>query len=411
MLFKPRRPRPDKREKISPQITHLALFGGFLGSGKTTLIVELGKILIDRGHSVAIVTNDQGEFLVDSWFARCSGFVTAEVLNGCLCCRFSNFIECVTYLTENTDAEYIFAEPVGSCTDLRATVMAPVLAYHREKFLLRPLMIVVDAFRLAGKFSSMDLENPVEPAEILIGHQMREADVLLVSKKDMIKDGAVQTRGIERLRRLNPDARILSYSIRSGEGLEEIADIVTTEQAEPRASVDLDYSSYAEAEAQYGWYNGTWDLLCKKGMNLEEIAGSLLSGLVTQDEAEGLTHAKLQVVWEQGAFKLSSVSGLLQVDGQPPFENRPELAKFTLNIRALMDPEELKRRVDFLLNRTLLQIGGTMQGYRMQTLIPSSPNPEMRLCGLEGEPFGNHGIAGGCGNPACAQGCMHARDR
>jgi len=55
----------------------LALVGGFLGSGKTTLLVALARALVERGETVAIVTNDQGDTLVDTRYARSRGITAA----------------------------------------------------------------------------------------------------------------------------------------------------------------------------------------------------------------------------------------------------------------------------------------------------------------------------------------------
>src|SRR5208337_5496174 len=44
--------------------------GGFLGAGKTSLLIAAGGRLRERGHKVAILTNDQAAGLVDTAAAR-----------------------------------------------------------------------------------------------------------------------------------------------------------------------------------------------------------------------------------------------------------------------------------------------------------------------------------------------------
>ena len=46
------------------------LLGGFLGAGKTTCLVALAEWLRGRGLRCGIITNDQGEGLVDTASAR-----------------------------------------------------------------------------------------------------------------------------------------------------------------------------------------------------------------------------------------------------------------------------------------------------------------------------------------------------
>ena len=104
---------------------HLILVGGFLGAGKTTLILAAARLLADRGLRSAIILNDQGESLVDTELARSSGFDAAEVTGGCFCCRFSELMRIADQLRAHSP-DVIFAEPVGSCTDLSATILQPI---------------------------------------------------------------------------------------------------------------------------------------------------------------------------------------------------------------------------------------------------------------------------------------------
>ena len=46
----------------------LILVGGFLGAGKTTLLVRAAELLRKEGLSVALITNDQDQGLVDTLF-------------------------------------------------------------------------------------------------------------------------------------------------------------------------------------------------------------------------------------------------------------------------------------------------------------------------------------------------------
>ena len=70
----------------------LAVVGGFLGAGKTTLLPRAAALLRDGGVRAAVITNDQGEGLVDTRAARAAGFEAGEVAGGCFCCRFSELV-------------------------------------------------------------------------------------------------------------------------------------------------------------------------------------------------------------------------------------------------------------------------------------------------------------------------------
>ena len=114
--------------------TRMALIGGFLGAGKTTLINKIAQHLITEKRPVGIITNDQGQLLVDTEFIKVRGIDVEEVPGGCFCCNFERLIENADRLVGNVQPEYIIAEPVGSCTDLIATVTMPLKKYYGDKF-------------------------------------------------------------------------------------------------------------------------------------------------------------------------------------------------------------------------------------------------------------------------------------
>jgi G3E family GTPase len=123
----------------------IVLVGGFLGSGKTTLILAAARELKKRGLRSAMIWNDQGTDLVDTRYAALSGMQSGEVTGGCFCCRLTQLVDAIDDLRAHAP-DVIFAEPVGSCTDLSATVLRPLLEYS-DIYQLSPLTVLVDPFR------------------------------------------------------------------------------------------------------------------------------------------------------------------------------------------------------------------------------------------------------------------------
>ena len=116
--------------------------GGFLGSGKTTAIVNACRVLRDHGLRSGVVTNDQGRLQVDALFARSAGLPAVEVSDGCFCCRYDDFDERIAGLVERERPDHIFAESVGSCADIVATVLKP-FAVFREQYGTASLLLGV----------------------------------------------------------------------------------------------------------------------------------------------------------------------------------------------------------------------------------------------------------------------------
>jgi len=102
------------------------MIGGFLGAGKTTAIARLATHLASQKQRVGLITNDQGSGLVDTAMLRARGFATEEIPGGCFCCRFNSLTEAARKLSAASGPDVFIAEPVGSCTDLVATVTYPL---------------------------------------------------------------------------------------------------------------------------------------------------------------------------------------------------------------------------------------------------------------------------------------------
>ena len=118
------------------------MVGGFLGAGKTTTLARLARHYSCRGQKVGLVTNDQAEDLVDTHNLRSQGFAVEEVAGACFCCRFDDLVGKVGALETNERPDIILAEPVGSCTDLVATVVQPLKDLYGERFEVAPYAVL-----------------------------------------------------------------------------------------------------------------------------------------------------------------------------------------------------------------------------------------------------------------------------
>src|SRR3954469_12236182 len=114
------------------------MVGGFLGAGKTTTLARLAQHHQARGRRVGIVTNDQAADLVDTTSLRAQGFAVEEVAGACFCCRFDDLVERVARLETSERPDVLLAEPVGSCTDLVATVIQPLKDLYGRRFAVAP---------------------------------------------------------------------------------------------------------------------------------------------------------------------------------------------------------------------------------------------------------------------------------
>ena len=196
------------------------MIGGFLGAGKTTAVARLARKLTDRGLRVGLISNDQSSGLVDTAILRSKGFPVEEIPGGCFCCRFNSLLEAADNLDRTTRPDVFIAEPVGSCTDLIATVSYPLRRIYGDRFEVAPMSVLVDPIRAAR---ILGLETGPQFSEKVIyvyRKQLEEANLIVVNKTDAIPT-ALRDRLVAALTSTFPRARVLCASAKEGTGLDD----------------------------------------------------------------------------------------------------------------------------------------------------------------------------------------------
>ena len=332
---------------------HLIVVGGFLGAGKTTLILAAARLLAERGLRSAIILNDQGESLVDTELARSSGFDAGEVTGGCFCCRFSELIRIADQLRAYSP-DVIFAEPVGSCTDLSATILQPIRQAYSDTFQLAPLTVLVDPGRIQDN----------EDIAFLFQKQLEEADLVCFTKSDLYPD--------------HPRAK-RQLSARTGQGVAAWLDEIMSGQLALSGKIlDIDYNRYAQAEAALAWLNAEANLACDPPLSPAMLLGPFLDTLDRELTNAGISvvHLKALDDTSSGSLKAAmcangeepSVEGAL---GASPAARHHLL----LNLRASSAPDPVRA----IVQRALEALPGELSMLRLNCFSPAAPRPEHRV--------------------------------
>src|SRR6516165_1928687 len=166
------------------------MLGGFLGAGKTTLIARLAKHYQAQGRRVGVVTNDQAQDLVDTNNLRSQGFPVEEVAGACFCCRFDDLMNKVSSLTASERPDVILAEPVGSCTDLVATVVQPLKDLYGDRFQVAPYAVLFKPSH-GQRILRNEAGSGFSPkAAYIFTKQLEEADAILLNRIDELTPAA-----------------------------------------------------------------------------------------------------------------------------------------------------------------------------------------------------------------------------
>ena len=320
------------------------MIGGFLGAGKTTCMLKAAGYFSERGKRVGLIANDQSHGLVDTNMFNSHGFPTEEIAGGCFCCRFQSLVQASEKLALDQHPDIYLAEPVGSCTDLVATVVFPLRQMYGEQYSIAPLSVLVDPVR-AQRFLGLKTGKSFSPkVNYIYGKQLEEADLIVINKREMLDEASLQQL-VDALRTKYPASQVLAVSARTGEGLAEWFALLESASAVSRSTMEVDYETYAEGEALLGWLN-----LAVQVQGPEFDGNSFLKELLEQIHSElverefAIAHLKATLTPDVGNDL--GVANLVREDGSvesayqllEPLEG----GELVVNLRAEADPEVLE---------------------------------------------------------------------
>lgn len=364
------------------------MIGGFLGAGKTTSIQAFARYLDGQGVKVGLITNDQGAGLVDTALGKSNRFPVEEIAGGCFCCRFDSLVEAAASLSESTRPDVFLAEPVGSCTDLMATVNLPLQQIYGKDFAVAPLSVVIDPIR-ALRVLGMEEGKRLSPNVCYIYEkQLEEAEIIVINKIDLLESGQLD-RLREALLQRFPWASVVDVSAREGEGLDAWFETVLATESNPLRLMEVDYGRYGEGEALLGWLNATLQVECEGDeFDGNELLNSLALSLRELLGAESIevAHLKMTLTPESDPYEIAAAN-LVRSDDVPYLSHRLteplDKGNLSLNIRAEASPEVLSAATQSALGEIFDSASGlTFDISHIESFRPGQPVPVHRLTQL-----------------------------
>ncbi len=355
--------------------TRMLVLGGYLGAGKTTLAINLAKQLKERrDKSVSIIMNDQGDVLVDTEYSKDAGFDTRDIMGGCFCTNFDKFVSSARTLVTTGKPDVIIAEPIGTSTNIMSSVVAPMRSLHPDEFSIAPFTVVVDCVR-ALDILSVKEKRTEETVDIIPAHQIREAEIVILSKADLAsKDQIAKIK--EKVLEILPGVRIIESSSVDLRNIDEIMDIILSDELSTKAPTGEQNKGFAFEKAKLGWYSGTFDITPTNDVDMYSLETDLMKGVAAEYGTKSIVHVKVLVESPEAAAKMSMVEETIQVDGIYGSRYIKTPGKLVLNARVVSPPKRLEDTMRKLIDEIPKKYPATLvkTGEKCFTPKPESPS-------------------------------------
>lgn len=355
----------------------LYLLSGFLGSGKTTAIQQACLQLMNKGTRAGVITNDQGAQLVDSACIKSIQVPYREVIKGCFCCNYSQLEKGVKSLEKENNPGIVFAESVGSCTDIIATVIKPLQQFHPELEIV--LSVFADATILLKTAESIPFSFDDE-VNYIYEKQLEEADVLVVNKADLLDDEQLQSLRKNISQKFIHKKIIFQNSLKETDIQEWLKVLEDFDVAINRNSLEINYNKYGAGEAKLAWLDGELEIFTKED-NAVDIAVSLINNIYhkIQNRPYPIGHLKFLIQAKDWQRKISFTSSLERGVKQTHSLIKFPQVNLLINARVQALPEILQNICQEAIREPMKDNQADILIKSLTAFQPGYPNPEHRI--------------------------------
>ncbi|MEP6949648.1 MAG: hypothetical protein ABI863_10260, partial [Ginsengibacter sp.] len=266
----------------------------------------------------------------------------------------------------------IFAESVGSCTDIVATVLKPLLHF-------RPDAQVTVSIFADVRLLQMILNNGTnlfdETVNYIYLKQLEEAGIIVINKIDLITKEELAE--IKQLMQARYGSKILLYqnSLDKDNILHWLHTLNNYESAGMLPSLSIDYDTYATGEAKLAWLDQELEIFSANNNALEhveDLINNIYKKINVHQHAIG--HLKFLI---NGSIKISFAS-----NAQPEVALKigpAESATLLINIRVQTEPDVIEHLISSAIEEIEMQSGCKIVVSSLSAFQPGYPHPAYRI--------------------------------
>ncbi|WP_060666899.1 CobW family GTP-binding protein [Bacillus sp. CHD6a] len=158
------------------------VISGFLGSGKTTVLLHMLNHFKSQGLKPGIILNELGDENVESHLFQ--GESVVELLNGCICCTIQDDLKSTLdqYVGEKVDVLIIEGTGVANPLEIKDVLLNPL---YMDYFELQSMIGLVDASHYLEYQSFFNSSKEIRG---LLKEQVTSAHLLVLNKMDLVSE-------------------------------------------------------------------------------------------------------------------------------------------------------------------------------------------------------------------------------
>jgi G3E family GTPase len=329
---------------------------------------------------VGIVTNDQATDLVDTHALRADGFEVGEVAGSCFCCDFHGLAGVLEQLAAGGRPDVILAEPVGSCTDIVATVVQPLRRFCQAKFTVAPYGVILKPSHGRKILAGAPGGGFSPKAAYIFRKQLEEADFVILNRIDELPPAQVDELA-GWIAAEYPAVPLVRVSARTGAGFPALEELLDQQGDFGRRILDLDYDVYAEGEAELGWLNSRLRVTAPGAFSLDQLCLDIVQRLQASLKARDAEPAHLKSIGLSAGTH--AVANLVSSDTPAVLSQASQVrareADMIVNARVALDPQLLEEQVQAAVHAACAPVGATPEFLHTQSFRPGRPQPTYRF--------------------------------